>query len=289
MTATALRRAALAAAICLVLPVMSSTPAHAARTLTVTPSADLVEGQTVSVAGAGFNPGVVVGICQAIMDATPSQSDCGGGIQEITTTPGGDFGSTYRVQQSMGVASLGRTVNCWIETCVIGAAEINDINGTATFSAPLTFVHVQPDGQIRRLSDGTIFGNDVYNNDGSSGQLVTHTIAPGTDWSFATQVQNDGQRTENITVTASPLLSSPDITVRYFAGYFDVTSRVTGTGFTFANVPPGEIRKLPVQFRASAGAAETRQPGSVQLVTFSAGNAPVRDAIRVAVRVAAPT
>ena len=69
---TVLRRVALAAAICLVLPVISSTPAYAARTLTVTPSTDLVEAQTVSVAGEGFNPSVGIGFCQAIMDATPS-------------------------------------------------------------------------------------------------------------------------------------------------------------------------------------------------------------------------
>jgi hypothetical protein len=283
---TVLRRVALAAAICLVLPVISSTPAYAARTLTVTPSTDLVEAQTVSVTGAGFTPSVGIGFCQAIMSATPSQSDCGTLAGTTTSSTSGEISVQYTVRQSMRVPSLGRTVNCWVETCFIGAAELNDIPGTATF-APLTFVHVQPDGQIRRLSDGTIFGNDVYNSDGSSGQTVTHTVAPGAAWSFAVQVQNDGQRTDNITVTASPILSSPDITVRYFAGYFDVTSRVTGAGFTFANVPPGEIRKLQVQFGATSGAAVDAR--SHQLVTFTAGNAPVRDAVRVGVRVASPT
>jgi hypothetical protein len=186
----------------------------------------------------------------------------------------------------MFVPSLARTVNCWSEQCVIGAAETNNIASTATYSAPLTFVHVQPDGRIRRLSDSTIFGNDVYNSDGSSGQTVTHPIAPGADWSFAVQVQNDGERTDNITVTAAPILSSPNITVRYFVGYFDVTSHVTGTGFTFADVPPGEIRRLPVQFRASSSAPVDAR--SHQLVTFTAGNAPVIDAVRVGVRVIAP-
>jgi hypothetical protein len=283
---TALRRAALAAAICLVLPVVSSTPAYAARTLTVTPSTDLVEAQNVSVTGAGFAPSAEIGFCQAIMDATPDQSDCGTPFGLTTSSPLGEISFAYTVRQSMPVSSLGRVVNCWVETCFIGAAQTNNIAGTATF-APLTFVHVQPDGQIRRLSDSTIFGNDVYNSDGSSGQTVTHAIAPGADWSFAVQVQNDGQRSDNITVTASPILSSPDITVRYFAGYFDLTSKVTGTGFTFANIPPGEIRRLQVQFRAISGAAVDAR--SHQLVTFTAGNAPVRDAVRVGVRAVAAT
>jgi hypothetical protein len=187
----------------------------------------------------------------------------------------------------MFVPSLGRTVNCWSESCVIGAAETSNVAGTATYSAPLTFVHVQPDGRIRRLSDSTIFGDDVYNSDGSSGQTVTHAIGPGGNWSFAVQVQNDGERTDDITVTASPILSSPDITVRYFAGWFNVTSYVTGAGFTFADVPPGGIRRLPVQFKAGAGAPVDAR--SHQLVTFTSDTAPVIDVVRVGVRVVAPT
>jgi hypothetical protein len=284
---TAPRKAALAAAICLVLPVISSASASAARSLTVTPSTDLVELQTVSVAGGGFSPSTTIDYCQAIMDATPDQSDCGVSYQVTTSSSSGDFSGQFTVRQSMYVPSLGRTVDCWVESCFIGAAEDLDVAGTATFSAPLTFVHVQPDGQIRRLSDGTIFGDDVYNSNGSSGQTVTHTVAGGADWSFAVQVQNDGQRTDSIKVTASPVVSSPDIAVRDFADWFDVTSRVTGTGLTFANVPPGEIRRLAVQFRANSGAPIGAR--SHQLVTFTAGNAPVRDAVRVGVRVVAPT
>jgi hypothetical protein len=281
---SAIRRAALGVAICLVLPVVSSAPASAAPSLTVTPSTDLVDRQIVSVEGGGFHPSVEVGFCQAIMDATPSVEDCGTPFGLTTSSPSGEISFNYSVRQSMGVSSLGRTVNCWVETCFIGAAETADIAGTATF-APLTFVHVQPDGQIRRLS--AIFGNDVYNIDGADGQTAWHPIAPGADWSFAVQVQNDGQRSENITVNAGPLSSSPDINVRYFVGYFDVTSRVTGAGFTFANVPPGEIRRLPVQFRASSGAPIDALSG--QRVTFTAGSAPVSDVVRVIVRVVAPT
>ena len=77
--------------------------------------------------------------------------------------------------------------------------EGDDVAGTAVFSAPLGFVHVQPDGQIRRLSDSALIGDDVYNAD-VAGQTVAHGITAGHDWSFAVQVQNDGMRNEDISV-----------------------------------------------------------------------------------------
>jgi len=52
----ALRRTALVVTICLGIPLATALPASAARSLTVTPSTDLVEAQTVSVTGAGFTP-----------------------------------------------------------------------------------------------------------------------------------------------------------------------------------------------------------------------------------------
>jgi hypothetical protein len=146
---------------------------------------------------------------------------------------------------------------------------------------------VQPDAQIRRVSDGMVFGDDVYGRFPPSDQIRKHTIAAGADWSFAVQVQNDGQRTDDITVTASAILQPPDIKVRYFAGWFDVTASVTGTGFTFADVPPGGIRKLPVQFRASPGASVGSR--AVRNVTFTSGTAPVIDRVQLDVDVVAPT
>ena len=286
-----LRRVALVAAICLVLPVLSSAPAFAVRSLTVTPHTDLREDQSVSVTGAGFTPSVNVQFCQAIMDATPSFSkDCGAAAPLVVSSATGEISGENIVRQTIFPARVGRAVDCWVETCVMLAAEVDDVAGTATFSAPLTFVRVQTDGQIRRLSDSVVFGDDVYNADGS-GQRVSHGISPGRDWSFAVQVQNDGGRTENITVTAAPELSSSGISVRYFAGWREVTSYVTGAGFTFANVPPGEIRRLPVQFRAASGVPLDAR--ARQLVTFDVVERPGivigADTVGVGVRVVAPT
>jgi hypothetical protein len=127
--------------------------------------------------------------------------------------------------------------------------------------------------------------SDVYEPSPSSAQSATHPISSGSDWTFAVQVQNDGARTEDITVRAFRIGVAPDITVRYFAGGFDVTAQVNGAGgFTFADVPPGATRKIPIQFRASAGASTGEQ--TKRVVAFT-GGAPVKDSVLVGVNVAA--
>jgi hypothetical protein len=280
----ATRRTALAVAICLSVPIVWAAPALAARALTATPSVGLTDGQTVSFTGSGFNASVDIGFCQAIDDGTPAQEDCGASTGTTRSSPSGDISGELTVRQSMFVPSLGRIVDCTSAACFVGAAEISDIAHTSAF-ASLTFVRIQPDGQIRRLSDSVVFGNDVYSSTGS-GETVTHPIAPGGSWSFAVQVQNDGARTDDINVTAASIRTSPDISVRFFAGYFDVTSLVNGAGFTFSGVPPGGVRRLPVQFKAVSGAAVEQR--SHQLVTFTSRTAPIADSVLVAVRVLAP-
>jgi hypothetical protein len=284
---SAIRRTALAVAICLGVPAVWAPPAFAASALTVTPNTGLIDGQTVSISGSGFPGSTDIGFCEAIDDGTPSQSDCAGGSAQTTTSsPSGDITGQLPVRQSIFVPSLGRVVDCTREACKIGAADINNIASTVAF-ASLSFVRIQPDGQVRRLSDGFVFGNDVYNTDGV-GEKVVHPVAPGGSWSFAVQVENDGARTDDITVNAASILTSPDVSVRYFAGWFDVTALVNGDGFTFAGVPPGGIRRLPVQFKAVAGAHIDQR--SHQVVRFTSRTAPtVTDGVVVGVRVLAPS
>ena len=283
-----LRRVALVGAMCLVLPVVSSASAAAARSLTVVPRTGLVEGQVVTVKGAGFRPSVRVAFCQAVMSAGPVTDNCGNVTGTTITSATGTFSENYTVSQTARFIN-NRTVDCWVDACYLLAAEVDGqgapVSGTVTYSASLTFVHVQPDGQIRRYSDGAVLGNDVYERSPSSLQTATHPIALGSDWTFAVQVQNDGARTEDITVRAFRIGTAADITVRYFAGGFDVTAQVNSTGgFTFADVPPGAIRKIPIQFRASPSASPGAQ--TKRVVTFT-GGAPVSDAVLVGVNVAA--
>jgi hypothetical protein len=170
----------------------------------------------------------------------------------------------------------------------MAAAEVVDIPGTIV-TAPFEITAPQPDGRIRRRSDGAITGNDIYNFDGAA-QTRIRAVAPGTTWSFAVQLQNDGEIADDITVTAPP--SSPPFTVRYFVSYFDITQYVTGGGFTFTDVAPGQIWTLGVQFNTAADAPlESRAD---PLMTFSSATVPggcavtaCADAVRVGVVVRA--
>jgi hypothetical protein len=291
----ALRRGALALALCLAFPLVSAEPAFAARTLTVTPSTGLREGQFVEVTGVGFTPMVDVRVCLSIMDATPSQSDCSlfSGSAAVRSDESGAISAQFEVRQSIYVPSLDRAVDCVVEACFIRAGEIRpgapeDIEGTTAFSTRLLFLRVQPDCLLQRLSDGQLFGDNVYHDDVS--QTWSHGITAGNDWSFALRVQNDGDATEDLIVRGSGS-SSPVIGVRYFAGWLNVTSYVTGGGFTFGDVPPGGIRNLVVQFRAAAAASPGARSGGAVRCQWAAPNGPVEveDEVHVGVRVVAPT
>jgi Neocarzinostatin family len=392
-----LRAAMLVLAVSLAVPLVWATPAFAQRSLAVTPSTGLVDLDSVTIAGTGFNPSVEVGFCQGIDDGSPSPSDCGSSIGFVNTTPAGDFSAQQTVRRFMHVPSLGRTVDCASEACAIAAAEVSDITGTAILvpiafapappppatrgsitvtpenpvdgqeltvagtgfrpnakveilecvtdpadptdcspnfattvtdtagafsapyivrqffsppggstvdcnppgvcvvaaaevvdipgtivTAPFQITALQPDGMIRRRSDGAITGNDIYNLDGS-GQTRIRAVAPGTKWSFAVQFENDGDVADDITVTAPP--SSPPFTVRYFVAYFDITAQVTGGGFTLTDLAPGQPVGLAVQFNVAPDAPlESRAD---PLVTFTSATAPRADAVRVGVVVRA--
>src|SRR2546430_8386208 len=128
-----------------------------------------------------------------------------------------------RLRAAILVLAVGLAVPL-VWACVIAAAEVVDIPGTIV-TAPFQITLLQPDGMIRRRSDGAITGNDIYNLDGS-GQRRIRAVARGTTWSFAVQLENDRKVADDITVTAPP--SSPPFSVRYLVASFNVTSKVTG-------------------------------------------------------------
>src|SRR5439155_9358877 len=103
----------------------------------------LVELDSVTIEGTGFSPSVQVGFCQAIDDGSPGQSDCGTPFGTTTTSPAGDFSAQQTVRRFIFVPSLGRTVDCASEVCVIGSAEVNDIPGTAILT-PIAFAPAPP-------------------------------------------------------------------------------------------------------------------------------------------------
>ncbi|HET6953077.1 MAG TPA: hypothetical protein VFI47_22035 [Acidimicrobiales bacterium] len=111
--------------------------------VTVTPGTGLVDGQTVSVALSGFPASGSVAWCQGVLTGGPaSQGNCGGPIRQGSTdAAGAHTDPAYPVARMIYVAALGRVVDCAdpAEACVIGAADIGDIPGSAVASAPLGF------------------------------------------------------------------------------------------------------------------------------------------------------
>jgi Neocarzinostatin family len=239
--------------------------------ITVTPD-NPVDGQQVTVAGTGFRPNAKVEILQCAT-APQDPTDCSPNFTTAVADAAGGFSAPFNVQRFF----VG-TVDCSTPgACVMAAAEVVDIPGTIV-TAPVEITALQPDGRIRRRSDGVITGDNIYNLN-ADGQTRIRAVAPGTTWSFAVQLQNDAEVADNIRVTAPP--SSSPFTVRYFVAYFDITSKVTGGGFTFTDVAPGQIWTLGVQFNTAAGAPlESRAD---PLVTFTSVTAPRADAVRVGV------
>jgi hypothetical protein len=133
-------------------------------------------------------------------------------------------------------------------------------------SSPLAFRNIQPDLRQRRRSDGTIFFDDVYTLF-SNPPVMSHAIDPGGIWVFAVQVQNDGDTTDDITVNG-PAYSS-GIRTRYFVGWYDVSAAVGASGFTFHDVPPGEVITFGLRFEAPPEAS----PGTWLEVVLNARSA----------------
>jgi len=203
----------------------------------VSPSSDLVSGQVVDVTGSGF-PGaatILLSICEVdsrlCRDAASTTTDATGNL----ATP----------------ATVARTIamrrDCLRAACEMRAELVGGSERVTLGSVPLAFRDVQPDLRQRRRSDGAIFFDDVYTII-SNPPMMSHAIDPGGTWTFAVQVQNDGDSADDITITgAAP---SSGITGQFFVGWFDVTSAIGGPGFTFHDVRPGEVITFALRFQA---------------------------------------
>jgi hypothetical protein len=274
---------AVATGICLLgLTLVSISPAGAATGITVTPNTNLPADASVVVEGTGWPASVDMGVCQAINDGTPNSDDCASLGFAIHTSSTGTFSTNLAVHRNITPPSVGHTVDCAVEDCFVAAALVSDVAGTVVF-APITFSSGLADGRIKRRSDGTISFDNVY-----SGEARSHTIAPGTDWTYALQVQNDGPATGDVTVTATKFATLKlAAQVQFFVGFYDVTAAVLShDGFTFTDLAPGEVGTFALRFRVPAD-GPVGSEADVNL-TFIAGGAGATDrlALRVHVRAA---
>jgi hypothetical protein len=135
--------------------VVGAAPAaSAAGSITVTPNTGLHDGDVVSVNGTGWIPNSQVGVCQSDALDPPSINNCNNGTGSLLTADGsGNISTTWSVLRFINVPALGRTVDCADPTapCQIGAAEFNDIAGTAV-GVTLHFAPAPPQIQVTNAS-----------------------------------------------------------------------------------------------------------------------------------------
>ena len=108
-----------------------AAPAEA-RSLTVTPSSDLDDGQTVTVDGTGWRPGALVLSIQC-MSGTET---CGGAVANRPVDPDGTFTMELAVR-AVFTAFDGTPVDCRVDACEVLA--VNEENEDHTASVPIAF------------------------------------------------------------------------------------------------------------------------------------------------------
>jgi hypothetical protein len=114
----------------------SAAPAFAAGSIVVSPSTDLLDGQTVEVSGTGFTANTFLGI--AMCEPAPSSTlDCDlSPLGTVTTDGEGSFTTTFSVRRIMSTSN--GNIDCADApgTCVVVVGE-TDFTQIATF--PLSF------------------------------------------------------------------------------------------------------------------------------------------------------
>jgi hypothetical protein len=138
--------------------------------VTVTPSADLVDGQVVTVTGAGFNTNaqIYVGAC-AVVTTDPFQCDTAN-TSSVVADGNGAFTTTFSAARYVRHPD-GHYVDCSTASCTIGATDLS-----VTASVAVTFVGGPPptptaavtpssglvDGQVIQVSGAGFPAGTIY-------------------------------------------------------------------------------------------------------------------------------
>jgi hypothetical protein len=113
--------------------------------ITATPVTDLVDGQSVTLTGAGFAPHATVGASQCT-SSVASEADCDPTTNAtVETDENGSFTATIVVRQVIHTNG-GATVDCRERSgrCLIGAANLDDVYGEYDLSTGLGFAPAAP-------------------------------------------------------------------------------------------------------------------------------------------------
>jgi Neocarzinostatin family/Calx-beta domain len=203
--------------------VVEASPAAAAATITVTPNTGLVDGQTVTLSGSGWQPNQSVAYCEGVPSSSADPSNCNNGSFSTVSADGnGDFSVSTSVQRLIFVPSLGHQVDCAdpAAPCVFGAASVF-LGAPVSNSQPLQFAPVPP---LLQLANGSVTEGDVGTTSLSlpvtlsyaSTQNVTvqfATVASGTDCTLAVADPATDYTPTNGTLTFAPGETSKTVTI----------------------------------------------------------------------------
>ena len=134
-------------------------PGGQTRELTITPDADLSDGDPVTVTGTGFVPNATIYFCQGIIpEGRPSGAqDCGTAIETVVADGAGGFTLPFTVERFLVVNDVG-VVDCAQPgaACGIGAADFF-VPGGSSVSAGVEFTPQAPvDDPFDARINGTV-------------------------------------------------------------------------------------------------------------------------------------
>jgi hypothetical protein len=167
------------------------------RTLSVTPDADLVDGQVVALSGTGFTPSDTVHFCQGVEGAPPGFAGCAVAMQSAQVDAAGNFSAAHTLQRFIPASLPPAMIDCAAPSvsCVMSFLAPS---GFAHGRVPISFAPQAPVPQISgtvTAPDGApVAGADVWAytpSDGFVGSLRTVTDAQGS-YEF-TQVEPGAQ------------------------------------------------------------------------------------------------
>src|SRR5262249_30141701 len=149
----------------------------------------------------------------------PTITDCAGGGPQFSASAdsAGNFTGSLTVTRFVKVGS--RRIDCADPSnpCAIGVADLNVFSTSNLVSlafAPQPPVNPRPDIMVKNRATGELYGDNFYDPNGGGVQRRVHAEVNGS-WTFAVQIQNDGDVPDDLTITASAVPG-----VQYFVGYF---------------------------------------------------------------------
>jgi uncharacterized protein YkwD len=158
-----------------------------------------------------------------------------------------------------------------------GLASVLTGSSVAAQEAP----RLRPDALVRRASEATPRGGDVYNRTGTH-QSRYASVSRGETANFIVRVENDGTTRGDVRVRGTS--ESSAFAVRYYLGEQSVSPPVKAGTFVLAGIAPGGHWALRIEIEPTRQ-ARPRDQRSVFVVTTSVTDGSVVDAVRADVRV----